>query len=769
MALIESERAQDFQTDDPSSDDPSNNGADHDGGPDKDDAMAWKEVEPLVAGDKLDVYADWLLGAGYTDFSLRDARQRIPVLLRYRSGTLDLDAVRKAFGGEDVKLLERLLGEGLQSEPSNDGRRKIYRTRFLPEPDLRRFVGILEQPGFREIFDDLERVTFGPPLDERSLPEKVPVELPRPVPSPNCKPPRGTVVVGIIDDGLPFAHHRFRGRNGTRVEAVWVQDGEHAGTTYPPYGRELVASDIDALLGMPVDAGSVDEDELYRLAGVADFGGPGRKSLARRASHGAHVMDLAGGFEPEDAPDWPLVGVQLPIATTADSSGATLAPYVIGGIEYIVRKAAEIAAARKAECLPIVINLSYGVVAGPHDGTHKIEAAIDDIVSDHNAAFPHAPLRVVIAAGNSHLARAHAVVAFRGAGDRAVLHWKVVPDDRTPSFVEIWLPVGPSAPGRVKVRITTPDGVVSGPLGETPTTALQWIEDGKVLCQASYHRVAPPTDRGMFLIALQPTARVEGDDDSDPPGPIAPSGVWRIELENVGLTADDCVEAWIQRDDAPPGFPRRGRQSYFDHECYRRFDEAGREIEEDQPGCVVRRAGSMNALATGREPVVIGGLLRRELRAAKYSAGGPVTEPAGAAAPHRLGPDALTVSDDSTVHAGVLAAGTRSGSVVAMNGTSVAAPRIARWIAGELAAGRPGDRAAVESLAAAQEAGLRPPHKPSRSAAGRAASGCARRAARTVRRVRALSPARPAAGELRREAPAERLPLEQVIAALDQA
>jgi hypothetical protein len=53
----------------------------------------------------------------------------------------------------------------------------------------------------------------------------------------------------------------------------------------------------------------------------------------------------------------------------------------------------------------------------------------------------------------------------------------------------------------------------------------------------------------------------------------------------------------------------------------------------------------------------------------------------------RTGPDALAQSDRSYVHRGILAAGTRSGSRVVMNGTSVAAPRIARAVAERRATG----------------------------------------------------------------------------------
>ncbi len=103
---------------------------------------------------------------------------------------------------------------------------------------------------------------------------------------------------------------------------------------------------------------------------------------------------------------------------------------------------------------------------------------------------------------------------------------------------------------------------------------------------------------------------------------------------------------------------------------------------------------------------MVGGLLRKELRAAKYSAGGPVTKKVGSSTLTRAGPNALAVSDDSVVHAGVLAAGTRSGSVVAMNGTSVAAPLVARWIASELAAGGPAGPPQVYQLAIDEEAML---------------------------------------------------------------
>jgi hypothetical protein len=75
---------------------------------------------------------------------------------------------------------------------------------------------------------------------------------------------------------------------------------------------------------------------------------------------------------------------------------------------------------------------------------------------------------------------------------------------------------------------------------------------------------------------------------------------------------------------------------------------------------------------------VLGGYLRKEVVAAPYSAAGSVPPPA-------RWPDAMAPSDDSRVHSGVVATGSRSNSIFAMSGTSVSAPQIARLVADNLA------------------------------------------------------------------------------------
>ena len=84
---------------------------------------------------------------------------------------------------------------------------------------------------------------------------------------------------------------------------------------------------------------------------------------------------------------------------------------------------------------------------------------------------------------------------------------------------------------------------------------------------------------------------------------------------------------------------------------------------------------------TGTQTIVVGGWLRRDGRLPTYTAAGTAGVPPGT----RAAPDYVVPTDDSLVHAGVLAAGSRSGSVVAMSGTSVAAPQRARALADRLA------------------------------------------------------------------------------------
>jgi hypothetical protein len=238
----------------------------------------------------------------------------------------------------------------------------------------------------------------------------------------------------------------------------------------------------------------------------------------------------------------------------------------------------------------------------------------------------------------------------------------------------------------VKVRVTDPNGNASGWINQDdpPYEMTATSPGAPVLCRLTFDGPTVTGTRPRIVIFVAPTGVF---DLSDPSEQVAPSGVWKIEVINFGAAVE--VAAWIQRDDTPFGWPILGRQSYFDDPQYQRFDPFGRDRETDSGTSYVRRFGTLNAIATGTTPVVIAGFRRSDRTPAKYSAAGPILKPAKAVAGGRPGadPNAMAISDDSVVCEGVLAAGTRSNAVFPMNGTSVAAPQITRWIAGKMLAG----------------------------------------------------------------------------------
>lgn len=660
----------------------------------------------------MDPAADWLLGPGIECYLPNDPENTlIPCIMRLQDdlGIRSLNELLKF--GPEIYIAQSFAA---------DWRAGRYYTALCRKSFFDRLASDPEGP-YRTLSSADKVIKLCSPQYPSALPELV-ADRPYPeVNDPGIGPqaggwPKDTVVVGIIDDGIAFAHERFRkGIHDTRVQCFWHQDGDwDANFPTVSFGDEICKGDrpdgrfgIDRLLRECTVGGSVDEDMVYRRAGLIDFSDANHKAAARRAAHGTHVLDLAAGADmKESVTNRPIIAVQLQSAVTADTSGAGLEDKLLEGIKYILERAAALSGT--GGTLPVVINFSYGLIAGSKDGRSIVETAFDDFIGKG--------VRIVLPAGNSHLSRCYAGVRFkprvaRGRGsvwsteEPPSLRWRVQPDDLTCSTLEIWLPqdgAQPPANDRVRLSIVTPSGEASPWLGETHNAIVGLQNDeGQIICLAHYYFVAE-SQRGLFRIDLSPTARLQ---PAATPA-LAPSGTWEVRFQNVSFDTSDLVQAWIQRDDTPYGYPLRGRQSYFDEPCYVRFDAQGLEIEDEdpnQPLCVVRRESLINAIATGSETIVAGGFSGREFRAVSYSAGGPIA--------HEK-PDALLVSDDSKVHSGILAAGSHSGSVVAFSGTSVAAPQLTRWIATELAMGRPGDRNAVCEKAQADEVAWPPPPPP---------------------------------------------------------
>ena len=172
------------------------------------------------------------------------------------------------------------------------------------------------------------------------------------------------VVVAVIDDAIPFAHHRFRFPNGkTRFDAIWQQDGTGPSPGLFSYGALLTRAALDSLFARARTEG-LGESEIYALSGVEDYTMPVHKPLGRRIAHGAHVADLACGFEPASAPlAEVLIGVQLDQAAVQTIVPARLSVHIVNALAFVVRRTQQLEAAtptRAAHCGQLEFWMVFG-------------------------------------------------------------------------------------------------------------------------------------------------------------------------------------------------------------------------------------------------------------------------------------------------------------------------------------------------------------------------------------------------------------------------
>ena len=479
-------------------------------------------------------------------------------------------------------------------------------------------------------------------------------------------PQLGASVVAVIDSGCPFAHRQFLERADaglySRVRYLWDQDraesasgsddaGKKAECWYAVksfgYGREMTTHGMARLIAQCTNKdGEVDEDQVYTQAQY--------EVLESRATHGAHVLDLAAGKvnpmtgKQDAASQADIIFVQLPRDTLADTSGRSMTKYVLDALKYIFDKTADVQ--------HLVINLSYGSSAGPHDGSSILERAMDRLIEIEKSAHPNRDLELVLPAGNHFLAQGHGSISLNETKPSGTLYWQVMPDDYTDSFLELWYPKRRA--GSIEVRVRSPNGQTKTVTGLDSYTRLK-NRAGKLAGAVVHSKETPNGKDVMVLIALGPThpdswAKTE-------------HGIWQVQVRLQDRFAVQ-VHAWEERDDPLPGQGSQ-RQSYLLSAFLERDIDA-----DDDPADSVKRRTTGNSLANGQRPIVVGVYVAANKQISSYSAAGPTKNADRRAA----WPDFLAVGDEADGLLGVLAAGTRSGVCVRMNGTSVAAPQIAR-------------------------------------------------------------------------------------------
>ena len=546
----------------------------------------------------------------------------------------------------------------------------------------------------------LQRFQLGAPCD---APLEAALEPPPGL--PDWLPPGPLHTLGVIDDGCCLAHQDFRGAQGqSRLLWLWDQapgaaPGAHwrrYGVADPgpgfgvAYGMELSNPSVVKLLADPATGrlGEAGERALYAAIERPDWGPPDH-------SHGARVMHLLAGpsasqrlaaaaesgyatgsdteARPADslAEQLPLIFVQLPAQTLADSSGDSMAMHVIDAARYIVGRTRDRAPPKDG--WRSTLNISLGGIAGPHDGTSLAEVVLDELAAD-------ARVQVVGSAGNAaDRQRVHAQrsVSRDEPGDFFI----DLPAGQTQdSFIEWWLPdAGPDTEGW-QFSVTPPGGLAAPvPAGAGQVLTLRRGDTAPLASLVFARQVAQGLHGTLVLLALAPTTLPVSSAASPAakraaygtgagaaagagagPRATAPAGVWTVQVR--GRSAEPVeVHAWVERDDVLVGARQPQRT---------RFELDPRQPRDAQ---YVNDHFTLSTLAQGQRVVAAGASVLSSNAAAPYSSrgpcrGGPQRDPVLHYAP----------GDRSPSQPGVRVAGFYSGQMSAIGGTSAAAPQVAR-------------------------------------------------------------------------------------------
>lgn len=475
------------------------------------------------------------------------------------------------------------------------------------------------------------------------------------------------VVLGVIDDGIAVFHPRTRrDMTHTRFLAFWSQTLGTVSSTGVASGLVESAADIDASLAQ---LSHTTEEALYRQRAAMLYDPATRQSILRVSTHGALMLDLAGGEDPGGPlSNVPLLGVQLPPQAFDDTSGQRLQIPLIQAIRWMIFQTFAYDLARD-----LVINASLGTVAGPKDGSSFVEQQIAREIA-RAQTYTGRPdcIALTLPYGNAYADRLVSRHMLH-SGETTEVLLRVQHDDRTPSYLEMRPTAGQTGrdPGVLEIALAAPGGFgAAGPQTIAVGAPLDLPNpDGDVVARV-FHQPANPAltvpEPAFLLAAFAPTARTfDGD-------LICPSGIWRLSIKNTGT---DCMELIVtaQRDDSP--FPRQtgARQSYLESLESHDWNAKTRNYDGLGAGSITH-SGTNSAYSTVNADAVltVGGAQTGATgrQSARYAAQG--ADWSGA---H---PDLAAISDNAPAMTGVRGSGTYASSTGRLAGTSTASATVAR-------------------------------------------------------------------------------------------
>ena len=284
-------------------------------------------------------------------------------------------------------------------------------------------------------------------------------------------PPRNlsgrNILIGVIDSGIDYENNVFRNTDGTsKIKYLWDQSIEGNPPVGYVRGTEYTQEDINQAL--------MTGEQLP----TRDISG-----------HGTAVAGIASGIAVESE----LLVVKMGVA---EEDGFPRTTELIQGVDYVVRKAAELGR-------PAAINISFGNTYGPHDGSGLLERFIEAVSNNWKNV-------ICIGTGNEGNSAGH-VSGVLQESEETVIELAVQSNSPTLN-VQIWKGYF----DEVDVSLISPSGVRVGPIQEILGTQRFRVGNTQILLY--YGEPSPfSIDQEIFVDFLPRETYIDG-------------GVWRIVL-----------------------------------------------------------------------------------------------------------------------------------------------------------------------------------------------------------------------------------------------